>query len=336
MSTPEKITATYRIVTPMFIGDANQDAKGITAASVKGALRFWWRALNWGRIYAGYSKEVDALKVLHEEEAALFGSPAYDNQGIGQSKVWLRVKQPANLQSLIDWPVAPTNRNQSRTASNYMGMGLWETNNTKQRSALQENQSFTLEIVYRHLLPAQKESLLQALKILGLVGGLGGRSRRAFGSISIERLGNDDYQYSSEDEYVNLLKKTLRDIKLSTKYPPYTAFSEKGMLATTTFSATKTAREYHAELASFYKEQRTDIAPATNRKVFGLPIQTVSKKRRTSPLFFHIHPLKDKFIGLALFMPSAPFHHDKYLLPETSLAAKYKLIEQLFTHMKPI
>lgn len=45
---PSKITATYRIVTPMFVGDANQQATEISPQSVKGALRFWWRALNWG------------------------------------------------------------------------------------------------------------------------------------------------------------------------------------------------------------------------------------------------------------------------------------------------
>lgn len=45
---PNKITASYRIVTPMFIGDAKQEASGISPTSVKGALRFWWRALNWG------------------------------------------------------------------------------------------------------------------------------------------------------------------------------------------------------------------------------------------------------------------------------------------------
>lgn len=102
MKKPEVIEATYRIVTPMFIGDANQQATGITAASIKGALRFWWRALNWGRVREECENDVEALKTLHEEEAELFGSSAYDNkqrrkegkQSVGQSKVLLHVKQP--------------------------------------------------------------------------------------------------------------------------------------------------------------------------------------------------------------------------------------------------
>ena len=41
------LEATYRIVTPMFIGDAEQKATSLRPPSIKGALRFWWRALNW-------------------------------------------------------------------------------------------------------------------------------------------------------------------------------------------------------------------------------------------------------------------------------------------------
>ncbi len=43
------INATYRIVTPMFIGNAEQKADSVRPPAIKGALRFWWRALNWGR-----------------------------------------------------------------------------------------------------------------------------------------------------------------------------------------------------------------------------------------------------------------------------------------------
>ena len=48
---PTQTTLHYRIVTPMFLGGENQqaDATQFRNASFKGALRFWWRALNWGR-----------------------------------------------------------------------------------------------------------------------------------------------------------------------------------------------------------------------------------------------------------------------------------------------
>jgi CRISPR-associated protein Cmr1 len=335
MPQPEKIEAVYRIVTPMFIGDADQKASGITAASVKGALRFWWRALNWGRVREGCSNDEDALKALHEEEAELFGSSAYDNKqrrkagkiGIGQSKVRLRIKQPVNLNPINDWPVAPP----AGTASNYLGMGLWETRESVHRPALKEGQSFTLEMVCCHLLDLQKQSLLQALKMLGLAGGIGGRSRRAFGSIGIESLNGIDYQCASQEKYVELLKTTLSGVKLQTEYPPYTAFCLGSKLAITTFASNRDARACHAKLGNLYKARRTAITPTENRKVFGLPMPSINK-RRASPLFFHIHPLGQAgFTGLALFMPSDPFHHEKGLS-----AVDYRFIEKLLDQMKVV
>ncbi|MEZ5448805.1 MAG: type III-B CRISPR module RAMP protein Cmr1 [Thiolinea sp.] len=71
-----KITATYRITTPMFIGDADQQASTISPAAFKGALRFWWRALNWGRIRTVKANDAEALRQLHQEESDLFGSAA--------------------------------------------------------------------------------------------------------------------------------------------------------------------------------------------------------------------------------------------------------------------
>ena len=48
-SPPTQTTLHYRIVTPMFLGGENQqaDATQFRNASFKGALRFWWRVLNW-------------------------------------------------------------------------------------------------------------------------------------------------------------------------------------------------------------------------------------------------------------------------------------------------
>ena len=43
------IRATYRITTPMFCGEANQQAE-FRLPSFKGVLRFWWRAIKWTRI----------------------------------------------------------------------------------------------------------------------------------------------------------------------------------------------------------------------------------------------------------------------------------------------
>ncbi len=94
----EIIEATYRIVTPMFIGEANKNpddqanknpddhlvpdtSDSVRPPSFRGALRFWWRALNWGRFRNNAQSDADALKALHREEVRLFGSATKTKNG---------------------------------------------------------------------------------------------------------------------------------------------------------------------------------------------------------------------------------------------------------------
>jgi len=65
----EKIKQTYKIITPMFIGDADQNLTSLRSPSIKGALRFWWRTLNWGKFFK--ADIAQALRDLHEQEGKL-------------------------------------------------------------------------------------------------------------------------------------------------------------------------------------------------------------------------------------------------------------------------
>ncbi|TWB10074.1 CRISPR type III-B/RAMP module RAMP protein Cmr1 [Nitrospirillum amazonense] len=44
------LTATFAIVTSLFLSGARQDKAEIRATSLRGALRFWWRALAWAEV----------------------------------------------------------------------------------------------------------------------------------------------------------------------------------------------------------------------------------------------------------------------------------------------
>src|SRR5580658_8082367 len=95
------LTATYQVVTPMFLGGA--EAHGLPelrATSVKGLIRFWWRAVKWMDIWLAHQNDEDALKALRQQEDGLFGSSRS-----GQSKVLLSTEwigDPARVTS--DWP----------------------------------------------------------------------------------------------------------------------------------------------------------------------------------------------------------------------------------------
>lgn len=257
---PHEIRATYRIVTPMFIGDAEQNATGISPQSVKGALRFWWRALQWGEIRSQekFNTDEKALCELHEQEAKLFGiamdekrerankNRAPENKlANGQGQFTLRVLHPK---------LSATAKNtvhsefKANDAARYFGYGLMEAFDSNKkgtkaaqlnRSCIDAGQTFEVHLVFRG---AIDDSIKNALTMMGLLGGLGSRVRRGIGSISLEKLTHSwkEYQVSTktyqdnivdlytlpknEAEYISLIQKYLPNTS-HTNQPPFSAFS---------------------------------------------------------------------------------------------------------------
>ncbi len=66
-------------VTPMFLAGADGKTPELRPPSIKGAMRFWWRAMN-GHI---------SIKELKEEEGEIFGG---SGEKEGRSKFGIRIK----------------------------------------------------------------------------------------------------------------------------------------------------------------------------------------------------------------------------------------------------
>jgi len=341
---PEKITATYRIVTPMFIGDAEQHASGISPASVKGALRFWWRALNWGRFVNKADNEQDALKELHTHEAALFGGlpetvddeqTGKKRQQGGQGMFLLRVVRSNNAMATLDnWPTATS-------FSGYLGIGLWESGNSAKgnfqphRQAFEEGQDFSVELLLKPAITKDdKKALLDTLKIWGWFGGLGSRVRRGFGSIALAQLDGTDMAFANADDYIMAIKSVLNGYTVNGMEPPYTAFSAQAIAG---LAATKAnARSAHEELGRLFKSYRGQPSSlrGSQKRVFGMPYsggtQEEADSRRASPMIFHVHPIANKYKGLVLSLP-AVFHHK-----DTLAKIDNRLLSGFFQHLQGV
>lgn len=219
---PHIIEATYRIVTPMFIGDAQQEASGISPQSVKGALRFWWRALNWGKIRSDTPSDRAALEKLHNEESALFGSTAEEGS---VAKFTIRVTANTKLATLS---------NPKLGVQYLLGQGLYHFNQGYLRSALAENSSVKVFLTLKAKLPKQsheayekqKQQLIDAALILGILGGLGSRARKGFGSLAIQSLSIDSKEIAVPKSTTEL-KTLIKPYGLSTALPPFTALSNE-------------------------------------------------------------------------------------------------------------
>ncbi len=343
---PEIIKATYRIVTPMFIGDAQQKATGISPASVKGALRFWWRALNWGRVASACHSETEALKQLHEEEAVLFGSSAYDSENkqrdkehkplIGASRFTLQLDtSEVSKTAKADWPKG------ANDPSGYLGIGLWESGSKQKgnvqaaRQYLAEDKLFSVNLHSKEgeLNDTQIKQLKDTLLAWGLFGGLGSRSRRAFGSVAIERINNELYDCNTVNDYKKIIETVFQEYRLDTvAHPPFSALSCETQMSVNTSNQSK-ARDAHAVLGQAFKDYRGQPSDMRGEKkrVFGLPYSGGSNQdnelRRASPLLFHIHPIGNKFVSLSLYLPAT--FHPKYDNNTIQFSLAEKFLAQL-------
>lgn len=333
----EIISAKLVVVTPMFLGGSTdgsekgqpQCAETIRGASVKGALRAAFRALNWSRLRNQNDSDQAALKALHREEADLFGAAAKDNSG-GQSRFLLRVKS--------DKKIHPQNHLPGKTPQieYLLGMGLFSHKKGMLRKHIPLGTEFDVELALKPGMTAkQKQQLTDAVRLFGLLGALGSRGRKGFGSVAMTRYSGPlpcPIPQSPED-YKAALQELIGP-ELADGLPPLTAFSrhtaiqlsargrnamqlleqhgtELGMYRGygrdvrgehQTFSR-KSEANFRADHDWAYKVasgSRDDNLP--KRAVFGLPhpyhlskgggvAVDASTGRRASPLMAHIHRL---------------------------------------------
>jgi CRISPR-associated protein Cmr1 len=218
------LKATFQIVTPMFLGGADHVAQSIRPASVKGALRFWWRALNWSRLLKqNADDEVQALRSLHAEEARLFGIAAGDSAG-GQGIFMMQVH--AATVKATSQPFETLDNGKVYL----LGMGLAKYESAARevrltRNALAAKGVFEIKCLFR---PSVNEpdflQIRETLLMFGLLGALGSRARHGMGSLAMTDWSEKQALPKTVEEYKVLIKSVLGSAQAKTE-PPFTAFS---------------------------------------------------------------------------------------------------------------
>jgi CRISPR-associated protein Cmr1 len=236
-----RLTATFHVSTPLFLGNAAQQPE-LLAAPFKRALRFWWRALNYHLVEPDEKKPFAKLLA---REAKLFGAAAaeYGARSEGRCPFNLRIGFGSILpRSIIAGEVL-------REASNdpgliYLGYGLMDMGRratrdrpeikrgTLQRGCIWSPGGF--EVSLELALPRvgqPSEEIIDAIKLFGLIGGGGGRSRRGFGSISLTNIESDAGEIwtapTSTEAYSRCIREILKRYKTNLKSQDleFTAFA---------------------------------------------------------------------------------------------------------------
>lgn len=177
----ESIIFECEVITPMFLSGADGQTPELRPPSIKGALRFWWRAMN-GHL---------SLRELKEREGRIFGST-----DCGRSQFIIGIEK------------------------NMVWDGRFKANPLphKQRSwtipAFEPNQTFAIRLMMREKVVDKNgkviftfEQLKNLFVLTSILGGLGKRVRRGFGSFQILRA-----RQNSEPLKPISIPFTLRDI----------------------------------------------------------------------------------------------------------------------------
>ena len=340
---PVKFTAEYRITTPLFLGGAfpgeGIDNQQMRNASLKGALRFWWRALNWGRELKACNGDVAAaLKALHTREGELFGRSS-DGKDSVQSQVQL-------TSQLSDVTTLSAGDKSVNSFSYLLGLGLYRGGIL--RPALSAG-SLTVTARFKASASAQDHAgVREALIALGLFGGLGSRARKGLGSLSIQQVqdGGETLTIRNDADIRRFVAGL--DISAPGTNAPLTAFTDKTRIDLSPGGRSASAcLKQISQCLQLYRDgtvpnherecnfpndralaveavrgQSVSALPA--RAAFGLPhnyswIGTkdkldiapaeLTRNRRASPLFIHIHQYPDGNCSLvqalfpAIFLP---------------------------------
>jgi CRISPR-associated protein Cmr1 len=336
------LEATYRVTTPLFLGGADMGKTAeLRPPSLKGLLRFWFRAVALPRL--------GTFPRVWEAERSLFGSTE---------------KQANFLLSVVARHATPARKPwRSRGAAYgmaYLGYGVVDSRGRPVRPYLEPGGRFTVRLLLKKGIEKQEITFLeQSLKALGLFGGAGARSRKGFGSLSIESLCLDGREIWNRPANADELRQVIRNFltdgihinQASDRKPPYTAFGSdtKVYIIKTDGDALTLLDEIGKELLRYRSYGRQtggkhvlswgelaeqnfagdhDViwdylngGPITRhprRVVFGLPhnyffqsskqratVEAVNLKRRASPLFIHIHALANgQYVAVLVLVPA--------------------------------
>ena len=177
----KKVVFEVETITPMFLAGADQGKVELRVASIKGLLRFWWRALQ---------AESDIEK-LRNRESQIFGSS--DEKTGGGSSFAIRIipnsdlkptknKFPTNSQ----YQISVEGKTFKINILEYLAYGteyIQRQGNVFTREHYPAKTKFDIAVSFTD--EAWENEVLKTFYVWSIFGGIGSRSRNGFGSFDV-------------------------------------------------------------------------------------------------------------------------------------------------------
>lgn len=310
-----QVTFECEVITPMFLGNANPREAELRPPSIKGAMRFWWRAMNAGL----------PLAELKRKESEIFGgvpeNESKEDEKIGKSKVLIRVMNKAvnfSNQTFQLYPTIITNQGYKLDSLVFMGYGKGLPPSKKQGRPNNEWSQYIVpksvfEITFISLDIDLIQEHVKTFRVLEYFGGVGGKSRNGFGSFKIHSM-------KIKGEGLKIPDFSPTSLFNLSKLPSFPAFSNKAKLIKGK-NENSSWHEAMNDLAIAYysaKSQlvKTDKIPESNtfgnkKEFVGMLLKDTSIKlkekpnRIPKPYFMKIDQTNSgKYLWRILYLPS--------------------------------
>jgi len=323
----KQVTFTLRTLTPLFLAGADQTSAELRAPTFRGLMRYWYRALIGGIV--GANKET--LPLVMKAETAIFGAT-----DIG-SHISIRISEASKDPQRF--------RRESYSRENVSGRDylLWSmAASGKGERYKPDRLLFPKDTIFRVTLSSKGDDdtkLQQAIVAFWLLthlGGIGSRSRRCAGSVTVDDNIDGDANktgltFAPPENREDLQHQISEGIKITQK------LARESLPANSLPSVTQTTFDALAQktcsiwilhndnwrtpdtamraIGSNLQTYRSDL-PLQSRTVFGLPLMGVENRlRHASPLLLRIVELqKGKYAGLAVLFKTG--HNHDYTLIE--------------------
>ena len=255
----ERMQLACEVTTPMFLGNADQEAE-LRAAPFKGMLRYWWRVAE-GRKYGRFQDLLAA-------ESRIFGSA--DEKTGGKSLVSIRVEPVSGMtasKEKFPFPGNIQHRECEKTGGkvnplNYLaGMGLIHFRNGIQHSYFPARARFRVTIDSTGDVAGEVD---RAVTLFTHFAAIGSRSRNGWGCFEVERkkevnFGQEEWRKAMDRDYPNCLGR-----------------DNSGPLYWSTRETYGSWHECMRELAAIYIKVRTNLdvihGNPPDRHLLGYPV----------------------------------------------------------------
>jgi CRISPR-associated protein Cmr1 len=239
----------------MFLGGANQQPE-LRPPSIRGAMRWWFRALYGGHLYNTSGNIIDKLK---KKEKEIFGDTSQ------QSLFDLKIKSSINNSNIEI-------HNSRNPHFRYMSYGLYQmgSDSPPSRRYLKPDTNFFVEIKFRTSEEKIKKLVCGTFWMLTYFGNIGSRSRRGFGSFRIIDTSYNDLPsvlnfYSLQEGINKIISNEYFSIKQNTptttpEFPIFHPNCWEGYILNRTDSMVEDSIKYIGEQLRKFREDPSSSA----------------------------------------------------------------------------